>query len=185
MSFLTNKTLDLECEDLLSPVTGLCLSFTLTHLTTTYIFIKIYLRVKHSRTIRIAEEKNSDFSILDFKKLLMLLFLLCICMFCRDLVRQKQIYMIQADPSPPPMLVLSAVVGSLWSTLFIWTRKDIRAFVKRKIRGQFEYLFPNLNWRKTKIEPAKLVPNPDPTATASNSKLESLISNLRKSNVIS
>ena len=171
MSFLTNKTLDLECEDLLSPVTGLCLSFTLTHLTTTYIFIKIYLRVKHSRTIRIAEEKNSDFSILDFKKLLMLLFLLCICMFCRDLVRQKQIYMIQADPSPPPMLVLSAVLGSLWSTFFIWTRKDIRAFVKRKIRGQFEYLFPNLNWRKTKIEPAKMVPNPDPRATASNSNL--------------
>ena len=156
MSYLTNKRLDLGCEDHLYCLTNLCLFSTLTHLTATYIFIKIYLRVKHSKSIRIAEEKNSDFSILDFKKLLMGLFLLSICMICRDIVLQKQIYSIKHDPAPPPIMVLSAVLASLWSIFFIWNKKDIRAFVKRKIRGQFEYLFPNINWRGTKIKPSNV-----------------------------
>ena len=160
MAYLTNKGLDSDCEDLLYSLTKLFLFSTLTQLFTTYIFIKIFLRVKHSRTIWIAEEQNLISSILDFKKLLMLLFLLCTCIFCVDLVRQKQIYNIQNDPSPPPMTVLSTVLASLWSNFSIWSKKDIRAFVKRKLRGQFEYLFPNLNWRTTKIEPAALVPSP-------------------------
>ena len=160
MSYLTNKRLDSECEDLLYCLTKFCVFYTQTQLFTTYIFIKIFLRVKHSRTIWIAEEQNSLSSILGFKKLLMLLFLLCSCIFSMDLVRQKQMYNIKEDTSPPPMMPLSAVLASLWSNFFIWSKKDIRAFVKRKLRGQFEYMFPNLNWRPTKIEPAEMVPSP-------------------------
>ena len=76
MSYMTNKTFDHQTRDVLTWSTIILVTFTFIHSSATYLFIRIFLWVKHSKTIVTAEE-SFNFSILGFKKLL--IFISCIC----------------------------------------------------------------------------------------------------------
>ena len=144
MSYMTNKILNHQTKDVLSCSILILVSFTLIHSTTTYIFIRIYLWVKHSKTI-IRAEKSLDFNILGFKKLLIFISLLCFCMLSTFLVHENKLYSIEHSSAPPPIMVLSAVLAAFLGVFFIWNKPDIRSFVKRRISGTIESLFPNLS----------------------------------------
>ena len=146
---MTDMTLDDETKDALTWFILILVTFTLIHLSATYIFIKVFLWVKHSNKI-IRAEQSQYFSILGFQKLLMFISLLCLCMLSTFLVHETKLYSIEHSSSPPPVMVLSAVLAAFLSVFFIWNKPDIRSFVKRRLRGKIESLFPNLSLRSEK-----------------------------------
>ena len=146
---MTNKMMDYQAKDVLTCSILILVTFTLIHSSAAYIFIRIFLWGKHSKTI-ITAEKSFDLSILGFKKLLMFISLLCLCMMSTFLVHETKLYSIEHSSSPPPVMVLSAVLAAFLSVFFIWNKPDIRSFVKRRLRGKIESLFPKLSLRSEK-----------------------------------
>ena len=149
MSYMTNKTFDHQTRDVLTWSTIILVTFTFIHSSATYLFIRIFLWVKHSKTIITAEE-SFNFSILGFKKLLIFISCICFCMLSTFLVHERRLYSIQNTSSPPPVMVLSAVLLAFLSVFFIWNKPDIRSFVKRRLKGQIESFFPNLSLTRDK-----------------------------------
>ena len=149
MSYMTNKTFDHQTRDVLTWSTIILVTFTFIHSSATYLFIRIFLWIKHSKTIITAEE-SFNFSILGFKKLLIFISCICFCMLSTFLVHERRLYSIQNTSSPPPVLVLSAVLAAFLSVFFIWNKPDIRSFVKRRLKGQIESFFPNLSLTRDK-----------------------------------
>lgn len=142
---MTNKTVNHQTKDALTCSILILVSFTLIHSSTTYIFIRIYLWVKHSKTIITAEKSLEDLNILGFKKLLIFISLLCFCMLSTFLVHENKLYSIEHSSAPPPIMVLSAVLAAFLGVFFIWKKPDIRSFVKRRLRGKIESMFPNIS----------------------------------------
>ena len=153
---MTNKTVDHQTKDVLTSSILLLVTSTLIHTSVTYIFIRIFLRVKHSKTITTAEQ-TLNFSILGFKNLLMFISILCFCMVSTFFVHQAKLYSIDQSSSPPPVMLLSSVLAAFLSVFFIWNKPDIRSFVKRRLRGHVESLFPNLSFGRGKKQ-RRIVP---------------------------
>ena len=131
-------------------------ALTIIHLTATYFVIKFILKRKHSDSIRLAEDNQvSKFSILGFRKLLLYLTLLCFCFIVKFMTHKKDMYDTEKTTSPPPVTVMSTVMAAVTCLYFVCSKQKIRAFMKRRVKGFFESLFPAmiLSRRSRKIVP--------------------------------
>ena len=156
LSYLTGFPRQQEASDVLSVSLYTLGALTIIHLTATYFVIKLILKRKHSESIRLAEDNQvSKFSVLGFRKLLLYLTLLCSCFIVKFMTHKKDMYDMEKTTSPPPVTVMSTVMAAVTCVYFVCSKQKIRAFMKRRVRGFFESLFPSmiLSSRSRKIVP--------------------------------
>ena len=156
LSYLTGFPRQQEASDVLSVSLYTLGALTIIHLTATYFVIKLILKKKHSESIRLAEDNQvSKFSVLGFRKLLLYLTLLCFCFIVKFMTHKKDMYDMEKTTSPPPVTVMSTVMAAVTCVYFVCSKQKIRVFMKRRVRGFLESLFPSmiLSSRSRKIVP--------------------------------
>ena len=94
IAYLTDLQRQEEAFDILSFSLNALGALTIIHLFATFCVIKLTLSRKFSESIRTAEEYNqvSKFSVLGFRKLLLLLTLLCLCMMAKSVNHKTNVY---------------------------------------------------------------------------------------------
>lgn len=155
LAYLTGLQRQEEVFDIFSFSLNALGALTIFHLFATFFVIKLILSRKHSESIRTAEDYNkvSKFSVLGFRKLLLYLTLLCFCIVAKSINHEKKIYDTQKTSSPPPVTVLSTLMAAVTCFYFVCSKQKIREFMKRRVRGYLESLFPaRILWSK-KIVP--------------------------------
>ena len=147
ISYLTDVPRVKNVMDIMSVSVYVIGILTIIHLTSTYILIKSILAIKHSKSIRMAEQYNqiSKFSVLGFNKLFVYLALLCACFIVQFVTHKEHIYDSKQMTYPPPVTVMSTVIFTFTCVYFVCIKSKIRAFVKRRLRGYFESSFPQVN----------------------------------------
>ena len=155
LAYLTGLQRQEEAFDILSFSLNALGALTIIHLFATFFLIKMILSRKHSESIRTAEEYNkvSKFSVLGFRKLLLYLTLLCFCIMARSINHKKKMYDTQKTSLPPPVTVMSSLMAAVTCFYFVCSKEKIREFVKRRVRGHLESLFPSMTFRSKKIVP--------------------------------
>ena len=157
LAYLTDLQRQEDTFDILSFSLNALGALTIIHLFATYFIIKFILSRKHSESIRTAEEYSqvSKFSVLGFRKLLLFLTLLCVCITAKSIINQKKIiYDTKKKSSPPPVTVISTMLATVTCFYFVFSKQKIRAFMIRRVFGYLESLFPSMFFRSRKIGPA-------------------------------
>ena len=157
IAYLTDLQRQEEAFDILSFSLNALGALTIIHLFATFFVIKLILSRKYSESIRTAEEYNqvSKFSVLGFRKLLLYLTLLCFCIMAKSVNHKKNVYDTQKTSSPPPVTVMSTLMAAVTCFYFVCSKQNIREFIKRRVRGYLESLFPSTSMilKSRKIAP--------------------------------
>ena len=133
LAYLTDLQRQEDTFDILSFSLNALGALTIIHLFATYFIIKFILSRKHSESIRTAEEYSqvSKFSVLGFRKLLLFLTLLCVCITAKSIINQKKIiYDTKKKSSPPPMTVISTIKTFAVSITVYYQSSSIISFVQ-------------------------------------------------------
>ena len=106
---------------------------TLLNLTITFLFIHIYLRLKHSKSIAIAERSNmsKSYSFISFRKLV--LGFLCMGYVVYTNYQNHSSDPIKDNSKIPPLCIIICLLGISLSLLYLFSKKTIVSFLKRKI----------------------------------------------------
>ena len=155
IAYLTDLQRQEEAFDILSFSLNALGGLTIIHLFATFFVIKLILSKKYSDSIRTAEECNqvSKFSVLGFRKLLIYLTLVCVCIMAKSVTHKNNVYDTQKTSSPPPVTVMSTLMAAITCFYFVCSKQKIRDFMKRRVRGYLESLFPSMNLRSRKVVP--------------------------------
>ena len=146
LSYLTNLQRQEESSDILSTSLNVLGTSTIFHLTGTYFVIKFILSRKYSKSIRTAEEYNqvSKFSVLGFRKLILYLALLWVCIMAKFINHQGKFFDVKRTSSPPPVTVVSTLMAAVTCLYFVFSKQKIREFIMRRANGYFESYFPSI-----------------------------------------
>ena len=150
MAYLTKKERKSHELDLLLALTWVAFSITILIIILTYCGIQIYLKFKHSKTIKIAEKfsNKSYMQILSFKKIIFGFLMLSICVgisFKVNLTGPR------TNSDVPPTLIMNNIIFNGLIIYYVVFRKEVSEFIWRKIKNnRFVFLisFPrkkNLN----------------------------------------
>ena len=109
------------------------------NLSISYVVIHVYLKLKHSKSIEIAEKSlNVNGSIFSFKSLNMIFFVIGgmgVFSFLNNLESFKS----KQSSKIPPNIILINFFSVLFPLIFVVRKQDVMAFVKRKIAAKMSF----------------------------------------------
>ena len=144
VSYLTHQEI-VEVDSSLRNLTYILIIITIFNLSVTYTFIHLYLNFKHSRAVRIAETSkfNVQESFLSFKKLLVGFTFFSLFGIANYCVYHINLY--QNNNHVPPLTMTINFVTVFASLTFIFKKKKVLDFMKRRWRASNINLIPISN----------------------------------------
>lgn len=144
ISYLSNREITTE-EDFIRNINYILLIITLLNLLLTYIFIHVYLKLKHSESISIAERSNlyQISSFISFQKLIFALFCIGIIAILNFQIHKKGF--VKDKSKIPPLCFIVNFLSLFLSLYFLLSKKDIVLFLKRRFGSFINETFSNCN----------------------------------------
>ena len=148
ISYLSNREINTE-EDFLRSTNNILLIITLLNLVFTFLFIHIYLKLRHSESISIAERSNLQkiSSFISFRKLICAM--LCIGIIAILNFQIHSTGFVKDRSRIPPLCFIVNFLSLFLTLFFLFIKKDIVLFIKRRFQN---FIGNILNGNDIKVE---------------------------------
>ena len=146
ISFLCNREINFE-NDFIRSSGYVVVVFTLINLIITFLFINIYLKIKHSESISIAERSNLylNRSFISFQTLLLVIILWGLIGLCNYQIHNTNY--VKTTTDPPPLVYIICFLTVFLSLLFLFSKRNILDYLKRRVANRCQESFRKLTER--------------------------------------